>query len=126
MRADLQVKRQAAERKEKVDNLPHSVPLQVVERVRRRVHYTGRAKIQDTFSEEIYIVVRAPAISGGPYVINRVTGDNTILRVTASGLKRCEGKVIEKVNDFILGLREQPDVTEENSESREGILLTPG
>lgn len=42
-----------------------------------------------------------------------------------NGLKMCEKELIE-VNDFTFGLPEQPTVREEDGESQEEILLTPG
>lgn len=51
-----------------VAKLPPSIPLQVSERVRRRVHHAGRAKIQDeTNSDEVCFVVQAPKMSGVSY-----------------------------------------------------------
>lgn len=68
--------------KKKNDKLPHSVPLRVDERVREKVHPTGRAKIQYMLSDEIYIVVRTTNMPGDPYIIKKVKGDDTALRVT--------------------------------------------
>lgn len=47
VRAELKLKRQAAVRKETYDKLPHSVPLQVGGKVKKRIHHSERANIQE-------------------------------------------------------------------------------
>lgn len=112
-------------RKERIDKLPQSVPLQVGVSDRRKFRRTGRAKIQYMFSDDIYIVVRASNMPRGSYVIRKGIGDISALTVTGSALKRCEEKVIV-VNDFSLVLPELPIVTEVDGEPQEEILLIPG
>lgn len=72
-----------------------------------------------------FFIVRALNMSGGPYVIRQVTGDSAALSVTGCELKRCEEELIE-FSDFTLGLPEQPTDTEDDEESQEESLLTPG
>lgn len=56
-----------------VAKLPHSVPIHEGKSVRGRVQVVSRVKIQDMFSGEIYIVIQAPNMAGGPYFIKQVT-----------------------------------------------------
>lgn len=112
-------------RKERIDKLPQSVPLQVGVSDRRKFRRTGRAKIQYMFSDDIYIVVRASNMPRGSYVIRKGIGDISALTVIGGALKRCEKELIV-VNDFSLVLPELPTVTEVDGEPQEEILLIPG
>lgn len=71
------------------------------------------SQIQDMFSDGIYILLRAPNMSGEPYIIKKVTGDKIALRVSESELKLCEEELIE-MNYLTLELPELPTVTKEN------------
>lgn len=53
-----------------------------------------------------------------------MTGDSAALRVTGNELKRCEEELAE-INNITLGLPEQSNVTEDDVESQEEIVLTP-
>lgn len=97
-----------------VFKLPYSIPLHVGKRVRRGFYNVGKDEIQDMFSDERYIVIRAPNMPGGPYVIRKVTANKTTLGTTGSESKLCEGKILEELKKKItLGLAKQPDVAGE-------------
>lgn len=85
-RADLLLKSQVAVRKENYNKLPHAVPLNLGEKVRYRYLYSVRANIQDVFSGEIYLVETARTLSVGPYIMRKVTRDNTVFGKTGSEL----------------------------------------
>lgn len=61
------------------------------------------------FSNEIYVVIQTPNIPEGPYVIRKVTGYSTALRVTGNELECWEADLVE-LEDFMLGL--QPNISE--------------
>lgn len=87
-RADLLLKSQVAVRRENYNKLPHAVglPLNLGEKVRYRYLYSVRANIQDVFSSEIYLVETARTLSVGPYIVRKVTRDNTEFGKTGSEL----------------------------------------
>lgn len=54
MRADLQFKKQAVVRNERYDKLPHSVPIQVGERVINRVHYAPPIQVGERVMKRVH------------------------------------------------------------------------
>lgn len=85
-------------RKERYDKLPHFAPLQQGERVRKRNrHPRKEIKCRTFISDEIYVVVRAPSMTGGKSVRRKASGNNTTFKVIESELKRCEEEVIDEV-----------------------------
>lgn len=62
-RARLQFRKAGSNEKDRINTLQNSALLQGTERVKRRVEHTGRAEVQDMFSDEVYIVALAPIVS---------------------------------------------------------------
>lgn len=99
-RARLQFRKAGSNEKDRINTLQNYALLQGTERVKRRVEHTGRAEVQDMFSDEVYIVALAPIVSWCPYGVSTVIGENTALRVTWGEFKCCEGELVE-LNDVI-------------------------
>ncbi|KAK7488550.1 hypothetical protein BaRGS_00020167 [Batillaria attramentaria] len=78
----------AAERKRRHDQKVPLDLLKVGDRVLLRAHHVGRAKIQDSWQPEVYVVVRVPDREDGPYLIQ---GESSEVQrvVNRMQLKRC-------------------------------------
>lgn len=58
------------------------IPLLIGKVVRKRVYYIGSSKIKQMWSEELFNLVRAPAMSCGPYVIKRLGTKGIVFTLT--------------------------------------------
>ena len=121
--AQKNLKQAAAERKARYDKRIHCVPLKLGDRVLVRDHPIGRAKIQDAWKPETYVVVGVPEREGGPFVVS-VEGQRGRLVVNRMELKRCgaqpqeEGLVptAEQASGDKQGFRGFGDVTQAPAE----------
>ena len=88
-RSAVLLKERARARKDYLDKQPKARALQVGECVRKRLHFKVRSKIQPLWSSEIFEVLEAPGVTGGPYVLSRTDGSGELSRATGTQLKRC-------------------------------------
>jgi hypothetical protein len=88
--AEQRIVQAAIKRKQKADEKLPAQPIRVGDVVRKHLHHLGRAKIQNEFSNDLYVVTQVPPVSGGPFVIKLLVGDGTESRVAAHEIKLAE------------------------------------